>query len=172
MRKRFGLLTITLGMISTMSWAQAVVEYGATTAKTGSATAAASSKVSSARSASMRNLGKRLEQATSGNPTGAQAASTTAPSGAKVIELPRSSAGGKQASPQKQTPAVFVLANGQRREARTYTITKDFVSLTTPDGASERIPLQNVDKAATLAANKERGISINFPGANEITLSF
>ena len=87
---------------------------------------------------------------------------------AQVIEIP----GNKNAIVRVLPPTIFVLASGERLEARRYVLTASNLSLSI--GRQERIvPLDVLDIDATVAANHVRGIDLRIPESrNEISLSF
>jgi hypothetical protein len=87
---------------------------------------------------------------------------------AQVIEIP----GDKNAIVRVLPPTIFILANGERLEARRYVLTASNLSLSI--GRQERtVPLDVLDIDATIAANHVRGIDLRIPESrNEISLSF
>ena len=93
-----------------------------------------------------------------------------APEGPKLIEVPQ--AKGTPITSKPAQPTLFVLANGDRLEARRYMLTTD--SLRVEIGRQQRrISLPEIDVDATIAANRERGIDLKIPtGKNEIFLGF
>jgi hypothetical protein len=101
------------------------------------------------------------------------------PAAAQVIELPRTP-GMKEAEPQP--PAIFVLKSGERLEARRFLLTATTLSVTgnvnsntnLNTSRSQRvIPLDALDLDATVAGNRQRGITLQIPAdQNEICLSF
>ena len=93
-----------------------------------------------------------------------------APEGPKLIEVPQ--AKGTPITSKPAQPTLFVLANGDRLEARRYMLTTD--SLRVEIGRPQRrISLREIDVDATIAANRERGIDLKIPtGKNEIFLGF
>lgn len=144
--------------------AQAAAGYGAVTAK----------------SAGTASAGKSLGSATGSVINRAAAPLNTAPSRThisgrtKIIDVP--DAGAKReanAAPAAQVPAVFVLKSGQRIEAQRFTIAQGFVRLPQAGTGERRIPVADLDIAATLSANKARGIDLKIPTAsNQVTLRF
>jgi hypothetical protein len=87
---------------------------------------------------------------------------------AQVIEIP-----GVAGSPAKELPpTVFVLASGERLEARRFVLTASNLSVSI--GHQQRtVPLAQLDLDATLAANHGRGIDLRIPDdGNQISLSF
>jgi hypothetical protein len=86
-----------------------------------------------------------------------------------LIEVPEPA----KTAPAKATPAtVFVLTNGERIEAHRYLFTHDHLQLTI-DQEVRTIPRATLDLKATAAANRERGVDLRIPSANnEISLSF
>jgi hypothetical protein len=88
---------------------------------------------------------------------------------AQVIEIPVAA----NASAAKMLPpTVFILANGERLEARRFLLTASNLSFSI-DRQQRTIPLNRLDLDATIAANHERGIDLRIPAdRNEISLSF
>jgi len=86
----------------------------------------------------------------------------------QVIEIPSVSN-----SPAKELPpAVFILASGERLEARRFVLTASNLSVSI-DHRQRNVPLDLLDLDATLAANHGRGIDLRIPDdRNEISLSF
>jgi hypothetical protein len=78
----------------------------------------------------------------------------------------------RQPGAKPTLPAVFIMSNGDRLECRQYLLTVD--SLRVQQGPTERtIPLSTVNMQASIAANRERGITLNVPKhMGEITLGF
>ena len=93
-----------------------------------------------------------------------------APAGPKLIEVPPTK--GFATTTKPEPPALFVFANGERLEINRYMLTAN--SLRVEIGRQQRrIPLSEIDVDATIAANHERGINLEFPtGRNEIFLGF
>lgn len=88
----------------------------------------------------------------------------------KLIEVPQTKEDEANAKPQP--PALFVLANGERIEARTYTLTSSSLHVEV-DRQRRIIPLSQLNLSATIAANRERGIDLQIPKDNaHIFLSF
>jgi hypothetical protein len=87
---------------------------------------------------------------------------------AQVIEIPSVSN-----SPAKELPpAVFILASGERLEARRFVLTASNLSVSI-DRQQRTVPVSMLDLNATLAANHGRGIDLRIPDdRNEISLSF
>jgi len=79
----------------------------------------------------------------------------------------------KDLSPSQPTPpAVFVLANGERLEAADYVLTADSLRVN-QKGSQRTIPMSALDRNATVAANRQRGVELRLPdGKSQITLSF
>jgi hypothetical protein len=98
--------------------------------------------------------------------------------GAKLIELPaqtksRSSSPENNPASEKIRPTVFLLLNGQRVEAQRYTITGDYVYVVTGRRHGTRIPIDNLDVAATINANRGNGIELRIPSvAGELFISY
>lgn len=91
------------------------------------------------------------------------------PESPKLIELPDAK---DAAAPKPDLPTLFVFANGDKLEARRYTLTPD--SLRLEIGRQQRtIALDKLNIDATIAANRERGIDLKFPtDENQIFLGF
>jgi hypothetical protein len=69
-------------------------------------------------------------------------------------------------------PSVFLLKNGEKLEARRYTITGGSLRVIA-DGKTRVIPLTELDLDATLAANHERGVNLRIPtNPNEVVMGF
>jgi hypothetical protein len=96
--------------------------------------------------------------------------SAPAPQSPKLIELPETKESGTTA--QAEPPTVFVFTNGERLEARRYTLTPD--SLHVEINRQQRtIPLGRLNLDATIAANRERGIDLKVPtDKSQIFLGF
>lgn len=94
-----------------------------------------------------------------------QSASKAAPQDKKVTA-------GQELTGKPTPPAVFILSNGTRLESSHYTLTAE--NLTLQEGATERtIPLNTLDRKATVAENQKRGIDLKIPTSqSQITLSF
>ena len=91
------------------------------------------------------------------------------PAKSLVIEVPGTA---NSAASKPLPPAIFILMNGDRLEARRYMLTQDNLYLTI-DRQHRAIPLTLLDINATLAANTARGIDLQIPaGRNEISLGF
>lgn len=92
----------------------------------------------------------------------------------KVIEVPPArTADSKQIVPPKATPpAVFILTNGQRLEAKRYLLTQDTLQI--QHGRDQQtISLDEVNLQATIAANRERGLDLQIPeNKNQLMLGF
>ena len=81
------------------------------------------------------------------------------PASPKVIELPD---GDGAAMSKPVQPTLFVFTDGEKLEARRYTLTPD--SLRVEVGRQQRIiALDKLNLDATIAANRERGIDLKFP---------
>jgi hypothetical protein len=86
----------------------------------------------------------------------------------KVIEIPRDANSIAKLLP----PAIFVLSNGERLEARRFVLTANSLSVSM-DRRQRTIPLAMLDLNATMSANHERGIDLRIPAdRTEISLSF
>lgn len=103
-----------------------------------------------------------------------QKAASAPPASPKVIEVPQEkTAQGKQVSPSGPVPpAVFILTDGHRVEARSYLLTQDKIQVQQGRG-QQTIPLNEVNLEATVAANHARGIDLQIPDSkNQLTLGF
>jgi len=67
---------------------------------------------------------------------------------------------------------VFILADGERFESDHYTIDSQSLHITV--GTKKRtIPLSELDRTATMAANRERGVELHIPsGGNQVFIGF
>ncbi len=75
--------------------------------------------------------------------------------------------------PAKKLPRVFVMKNGERIEAKRYTLTDTQVIVVTAPGEVRRIPLSQLDLDATVAGNRAKGVEIQVPsGPGEYFVSF
>ncbi|HEY6338954.1 MAG TPA: hypothetical protein VIW68_10700 [Candidatus Sulfotelmatobacter sp.] len=77
-------------------------------------------------------------------------------------------------SPAAKVPpaAVFILATGERLEARRFILSASALSITV-DRQQRTVPLEMLDLHATISANRDRGIDLRIPDdRNEISLSF
>jgi hypothetical protein len=91
------------------------------------------------------------------------------PAGPKITELPGTA---NPAASKPLPPALFILTNGERIEARQYLLSYDHVQLTV-DRQQRTVPLAMLDINATLAADRQRGIDLRMPaGQSEISLGF
>lgn len=87
----------------------------------------------------------------------------------QIIEIP---GGVRKAPADPLPPAIFLLANGERLEARRYMLTADYLYVTV-DRQRRTIPLGMLDLGATIAANRQRGIDLSIPADHhEISLGF
>ena len=87
---------------------------------------------------------------------------------AQVIEIPRAA----NATAKELPPTVFILANGERLEARRFVLTASLLSVSI-DRRQRTVPLDLLDLNATLATNHERGVDLQIPNdRNEISVSF
>jgi hypothetical protein len=87
----------------------------------------------------------------------------------QFIEIPSAA---NAAAPKIPPPAVFILANGERLEARRFVLSASLLSVSI-DRQQRNVPLNMLDLQATLSANHERGIDLRIPDdRNEICLSF
>jgi thiol-disulfide isomerase/thioredoxin len=114
-------------------------------------------------------IGRSAANAASGGVQGSAVQKTAYSSSPKIIEVPP----GPSAPPAKpRPPSVFLLKNGEKLEARRYTITGGSLHITA-DGKLRVIPLTELDLKATLAANHERGINLKIPtNPNEVVMGF
>ena len=80
------------------------------------------------------------------------------PQSPKLVEIPVP----KDAVAKPNSPAVFVLNNGEQLESRRYVLSVD--SLRVEVGRNQRIiPIGALNVDATIAANQGRGIELTFP---------
>lgn len=87
----------------------------------------------------------------------------------QFIEIPSIANAG---APKMLPPAVFILASGERLEARRFLLSASLLSVSV-DRQQRTVPLAMLDLQATLSANRERGIDLRIPDdRNEISLSF
>jgi hypothetical protein len=87
---------------------------------------------------------------------------------AQVIEIPRAA----NATTKELPPTIFILANGERLEARRFLLSASLLSVTI-DRRQRTVPLDMLDLNATLVTNRERGIDLHIPNdRNEISISF
>ena len=69
-------------------------------------------------------------------------------------------------------PTIFILANGERLEARWFVLTASNLSVSI-DRQQRTVPFDMLDINATINANHELGIDLRVPAdPNEISLSF
>ena len=91
------------------------------------------------------------------------------PASPQIIEVPSPA---NSAASKPLPPAVFILTNGQRLEARRYMLTQDRLYVTV-DRQPRAIPLAMLAVNATLAANRARGIDLQIPAdCSEISVGF
>ena len=87
----------------------------------------------------------------------------------KVIEVPGA---GNQPPAKPLPPTIFILNNGERLETRRFLLRSNDLTVTI-DRRPRTIPLDQLDLAATITANRERGIHLEIPAdPNEICLRF
>jgi len=87
----------------------------------------------------------------------------------QFIEIPSAA---NAAAPKMPPPAVFILASGERLEARRFLLSASLLSVSI-DRQRRNVPLSLLDLGATLSANRERGIDLRIPDdRNEISLGF
>lgn len=87
----------------------------------------------------------------------------------QFIEIPSAA---NAPAPKMPAPAVFILASGERLEARRFLLSTSVLSFSV-DRQQRTVPLCMLDLGATLNANHERGIDLRIPDdRNEISLSF
>jgi len=92
----------------------------------------------------------------------------------KMIEVPpQKTAQGKQVAPSAPVPpAVFILTNGQRIEAQRYLLTEGMLQVQR-GREQQTIPLNELNRQATIAANQARGIDLQIPeNKYQLTLGF
>jgi hypothetical protein len=93
-------------------------------------------------------------------------------SAAKPSSQKKTAADNSQPISAPTPPAIFILSNGERLQAKRYTLTVDSLRIQ-DDGAERTIPLSAVDVKATTALNHERGLDLDFPKSkSQMTLSF
>ena len=90
---------------------------------------------------------------------GAPAAAALPPEPPKVIEV---STGKEDPPSQPGPPTLFVMANGDRLEARRYMLTADFLDIEVGQ-KHRRVPMSQLNVQQTIAGNHERGIEIKVP---------
>lgn len=89
-----------------------------------------------------------------------------------VIELAVAT-GGSEALLKDRPSTVFVLSDGRKLEAKRYTITYTTVEISEPRKPVVSVPLSQLDVDATIAANHQRGIDLEFPKSQgELYLTF
>ena len=87
----------------------------------------------------------------------------------QFIEIPSAA---NAPAPRMPPPAVFILVNGNRLEARRFLLSASLLSVSI-DRQLRTVPLSMLDIGATVSANHERGIDLRIPDdRNEISLSF
>ena len=80
--------------------------------------------------------------------------------------------GAKSASAKPLPPTVFVLTTGERLEARHYVLTGDNLYVTT-DRQQRTIPRASLEPDATVNANRQRGIDLQFfSHSDAVSVSF
>lgn len=73
----------------------------------------------------------------------------------------------------KTPPAIFVLTDGRRLESQNYTITDTTLTIQEPRRPAMQVPLNQLDIDATLAENRQRGLTLQFPESrSEILIGF
>jgi hypothetical protein len=93
----------------------------------------------------------------------------TSPSKPLVIEIPGAAS---STTAKMLQPTIFVLARGERLEARRFVLTSSTLSVSI-DRQQRTVPIDMLDINATITANHERGIDLRIPAdRNEISLSF
>jgi len=86
-----------------------------------------------------------------------------------VIEIPGSTS---STAARTLPPTIFILANGERLEARRFVLTTSNLSVSI-DRQQRTVPFDMLDFNATISANHERGIDLRIPAdRTEISLSF
>jgi len=87
----------------------------------------------------------------------------------QLIEFPQ---GTSPTATKLLPPTIFILANGERLEARRFVLTASLLAINS-DRQRRTIPVDMRDINATLSANHERGIDLRIPDdRNEISLRF
>ena len=64
------------------------------------------------------------------------------------------------------SPTVLIFRDQHQKEIRNYAIVGDTLWNFAPE-RREKIPLANLDLAATVKANDDRGVTFRVPGGNE-----
>jgi hypothetical protein len=91
------------------------------------------------------------------------------PAKAQVIEIPVVA---NSTTAKPLMPTIFILTSGERLETRRFLLTATSLSVSV-DRHQRTIPLGMIDLDATIAVNRERGMSLQIPAdRNEILLSF
>jgi hypothetical protein len=89
----------------------------------------------------------------------------------KVNEIPLSAP--RVQAPTVPVSALFLLADGRRIEANNYTLTDQALFIYQRAKPATRVPLEQLDLEATLAANRQRGINLRIPqSGSEIYIGF
>lgn len=87
-----------------------------------------------------------------------------------VIEIP--GAASSTTAKMLQPTTIFILAHGERLEARRFVLTASTLSVSI-DRQQRTVPIDMLDINATITANHERGIDLRIPAdPGEISLSF
>jgi hypothetical protein len=87
----------------------------------------------------------------------------------QIIEIPRPAS---STAAKTLQPTIFILNDGERFETRQFLLTAWDLCLKIR-GYHRTIPLLLLNRDATIAANRERGIDLHIPAdLNEISLSF
>ena len=86
-----------------------------------------------------------------------------------VIEIPGAA---NSTAARTSPPTIFILANGERLEARRFVLTASNLSVSI-ERQQRSVPFGMLDVNATITANHERGIDLRIPAdRSEISLSF
>lgn len=87
----------------------------------------------------------------------------------RIIEIPGAE---NPTSAKTIPPTIFILTDGERLESQRFLLTASNLSISI-HSHERTIPLEMVDRDATSAANRERGIDLRIPAdRNEILLRF
>ena len=86
-----------------------------------------------------------------------------------VIEIPGAA---NSTAAKMSPPTIFILANGERLEARRFVLTASNLSFSI-DSQQRTLPVDMLEINATISTNHERGIDLRIPAdRSEISLSF
>jgi len=168
-------LVVVVSSISAVAWGQGVAEYGIATSKVAGAGSKSASTLGSATAGAFNKASQTVSTSPAQSKTAPSTASSVGPMTAepKIIEIPGSRSANQQRTAPKRARAIFVLANGRQIESEEYTITNKSIHLTEPQGTTMQVPLRSLNVAATVTANRKRGIELRIPAAaNEVVINF